>query len=336
MEMIFSKHSSYIALIALALLLLTSCDDVSSTSEPLNHTQTISKTTEKGPLRVEVLLSPAQVLVAQPTRLTLTASAPRGVDIRMPEKHRELGSLQVLDFKTHPAVPESDGRRWTQIYTLESLKPGKIEVPPLPLVYTDSRGDEPIMDELQTPSLELEVASVLEANADPLSFRDIKSSVAVTANKTENSTTTYIYVVLGVGVAIISAICLMVWLRHRTPMLSPAEKALRNLEEVQQAIHEENSDFQAVYYHLTDTVRTYIEDQFGLRARTLTSPEFLEQVHRKGALPAEHQHRLDELIQISDLVKYARFNPGSKNAEQMIEAAKHFVEETSQPKQEAA
>jgi hypothetical protein len=108
---------------------------------------------------------------------------------------------------------------------------------------------------------------------------------------------------------------------HETVALpTPYEIAMRALQQ----LRAENAPVEVFYTRLSDIVRRYIEGQFGLRAPERTTEEFLAE----ATLPAQHMALLGAFLRESDLVKFARHQPGRGDQERAFSAAAKFVEET--------
>ena len=93
----------------------------------------------------------------------------------------------------------------------------------------------------------------------------------------------------------------------------------------------ERGEIEPFYTRLSDIVRRYLEDQFGLRAPERTTEEFLQVVSRGSGLSPAHQALLGAFLQESDLVKFARYRPALPDLERAYAAADTFVSESRSP-----
>jgi hypothetical protein len=126
------------------------------------------------------------------------------------------------------------------------------------------------------------------------------------------------------------ATALIFWVirRHRqpsplpvTPVPSAQELALAALERLRQ----DNPPVEMFYTRLSDIVRQYIEQRFGLHAPERTTEEFLAE----ATLPAHSMVLLEGFLREADLVKFARHRPGPHDAARAFGAAEKFVRETA-------
>ena len=105
---------------------------------------------------------------------------------------------------------------------------------------------------------------------------------------------------------------------------TPYETAIRELRR----LREEKPPVEEFYTRLSDIVRQYLEGQMGLRAPERTTEEFLYEVSRDQSLSANHRELLGAFLQEADLVKFAKFQPGTEEMRRAMEAAEKFVEES--------
>lgn len=80
---------------------------------------------------------------------------------------------------------------------------------------------------------------------------------------------------------------------------------------------------------VSDAVRHYLEDRFGLRAPEQTTEEFLGSLGRKPVLDVRHQESLGRFLEQCDLLKFAGWRPGSQELDGLEAAAVWLVDETA-------
>lgn len=139
------------------------------------------------------------------------------------------------------------------------------------------------------------------------------------------------------GLLIIALIIYLVWRigkQRSEPELfkqKPKEPAhiiaLRNLDKLKKDKIMENSNAKQYYSRLTEIIRIYISDQYGLQAMESTSGEIMEEfqvVNKEDDL----NDMLDELLQLADLVKFAKEDPLREEKEMHLGNAYAFVHTT--------
>ena len=82
------------------------------------------------------------------------------------------------------------------------------------------------------------------------------------------------------------------------------------------------------YQRISDILRHYIENRFGLHAPEQTTEEFLGLMQASPALPPVYQGLLKEFLQHCDLVKFAEHVPSTEDIQNTFDACKNFIFET--------
>ena len=82
-----------------------------------------------------------------------------------------------------------------------------------------------------------------------------------------------------------------------------------------------------VSIEVSDILRSFIEQQFGIRAVRQTTIEFLSEASQNPHFDLAHQERLREFLVACDAIKFARVAVGPADSEVLFEQASAFVEE---------
>ena len=83
------------------------------------------------------------------------------------------------------------------------------------------------------------------------------------------------------------------------------------------------------YVELSDIVRRYIEDRFGIRAPELTTEEFLREARRAGRAERAARELLSAFLERCDRVKFAGHEPAADESQAALGRARRLVEETA-------
>lgn len=135
---------------------------------------------------------------------------------------------------------------------------------------------------------------------------------------------------------LLSLLLWRVWRRRKKepvlpsePELPPHIQAQKLLEELQQS-GLWRSDHKQFYIRLSDIVRLYISRQYRLPALTETTDLILQKM---SPLQADEVslNALREILQTSDLVKFAKARPDETTSERLLEAAFVLVSKTAAP-----
>lgn len=112
--------------------------------------------------------------------------------------------------------------------------------------------------------------------------------------------------------------------RSLVPAIPPAVTARERLREALALIDQP----QPFCFAITETLRSYLEAQFGLRATEQTTEEFLESLHQSLALDRKHKSVLEDFLTRCDLVKFAKVEPARVELEDLHQSALRLVDET--------
>ena len=105
------------------------------------------------------------------------------------------------------------------------------------------------------------------------------------------------------------------------------EIAFEALEELLRKAYLEEQKFKEFFTELSDLLRHYLENRFFITAMEETTAELLESM-QELELGEEDFARAKEVMDISDLVKFAKFEPQQKEIENTVELTRTFIQST--------
>jgi hypothetical protein len=134
------------------------------------------------------------------------------------------------------------------------------------------------------------------------------------------------------GALVLAAIAFAVWRYWRRRQLQaplvieiPAhERARRKLEAALDLFDQPKPFCIAV----SDAVRLYLEERFGLRGPERTTEEFLVDLSKSAALTEAQKESLKEFLSACDMVKFAQYEPQRPELEALYKSALRLIEET--------
>jgi hypothetical protein len=108
--------------------------------------------------------------------------------------------------------------------------------------------------------------------------------------------------------------------------------ALRELDGLAELKLWQQGEFKHYYTRLTEIIRQYMERRYGIPAMEMTSRE----IHQAWATSGEDREdlagNLDLLLNLADLVKFAKEKPVASDNEENLERAYDFVHKTKRVK----
>ncbi|MBD3216890.1 MAG: hypothetical protein GF310_01345 [candidate division Zixibacteria bacterium] len=232
----------------------------------------------------------------------------------------ELGEFEIKNWLLENERIK-DGTRFMEYSgVLTVFETGKITIPPLPVVYHPS---EDITDTIYTDSMNVFIMSlVLDDSAADI--RDLKGVKSLGQNRA--------FIIAIIVVLLLIAAALM-WYFFRKkpeieaqktePLIPPWDEALERLSD----LRGNNLEPKTYYIELSDIIRRYVERRFGFSATDMTTYEIKREIPRLN-VESNLDSKLRELLDNSDLVKFAKFVPDDSFREDDFQRAWVFVNET--------
>lgn len=292
----------------------------------------IVKSYEQGPLRVDLKVERSKISVADRLRVVLEATAPESEAVELPDRTEKLGEFAVTDSRTIQPRLLEDGRvLYRRSYVLEPFLPGEYKLPPLTVRHAERHPQaatppEASTEAISTEEISIEVASMLPENDQPPRIKEIADPVEMPAPW---------WPWAAAAVALAALLAALLWWRRRkrleqeaVPPPAPHEVAYHELEKLLAAGLLEKGEAKLFYLRLSNVLRHYIEDRFGLRAPEQTTEEFLAELGRSQPFAPAHKELLQSFLEHCDLVKFAEMEPTRGEAETAVALCRQFVDET--------
>ena len=112
-------------------------------------------------------------------------------------------------------------------------------------------------------------------------------------------------------------------LRRQIPPKLPRESAIEALEQIGQQL--EQIDPYQFSIRLSDILRRYVTEQYGLPVTRQTSVEFLERLARNSEFSGDEKALLEDFLNRCDLIKFARYEATSADSQLLLDEAIRFV-----------
>jgi hypothetical protein len=107
--------------------------------------------------------------------------------------------------------------------------------------------------------------------------------------------------------------------------------AFRELEKLKADEIWQKGDFKLYCTRLTEILRIYLENRFGVNSLEMTTSETLNAFLKSGMKKDENYALLKSVLSLSDMVKFAKYVPASGENETLYNGSWEFVEKTRMP-----
>ncbi|MCB9307780.1 MAG: hypothetical protein H6565_14380 [Lewinellaceae bacterium] len=215
------------------------------------------------------------------------------------------------------------GKQWVIRYTLLAFDSASLELPPLKISYgtgetvsTNALG----LTVFPTPGAGLEeMADIREIQKEAIHWSDHWPWGAAGA-----AALLLLYVLFRKKRRRPKPVQVAIPQQPATPLPTPYEHALRQLETLKRNIPDSEETLQDYYARISLILREYLENRFAIPALESTTPE-VKSMLADSSFPSELKKMALEVLSRADLVKYARSAPAVAAREKILEDTRLFV-----------
>lgn len=143
-------------------------------------------------------------------------------------------------------------------------------------------------------------------------------------------------IVLGILAVLAAIVYIIIRLKNHKPIieipqappLPPHTRALNSLEELRQKQLWQQGKAKEYHTELTDIVRKYLEEAYGIQSVEMTTDQTLDAFGGCAAHTAETESLLRQMLQTADMVKFAKSEPLPYQHDLSLTQAVKFVQST--------
>lgn len=273
---------------------------------------------------ITTTLKPDSILLGQHATLEYSIPWPSGTTVLPPSEKKicrePLEPVGPLKLDTLTTESEKTLKIRLKITSFDS---GLAFIPSVPVVLVGPSGDT---TKFFTDSLQLYVNTVPVDTTQ--AFRDIKGPLAPPFDWRE-----YWPLMVGFFVVLLAgAVGFFVWRRWKgrrlelstVLVLTPAEIAVRDLENLRRSGLWQQRDAKLFYSRLTEILRNFFKAHYGFDAPEMVSDEILSALRLKG-MESDWWERFRELFERADMAKFAKAQPLPSENQAALETALSFV-----------
>ncbi|MCF6147855.1 MAG: protein BatD [Candidatus Kuenenia sp.] len=321
-ERLVCRYRTLILLLAICTLLFGASSLAANASENVDDAATVEVTAS---------VDKNDVTIGDKIKLVIQVKWQGNVNIKIPDLGDSIGEFSVKNAgETKEIAKEKDGSRIVErSYILSSYRTGLQTIPSMKIGYKEDGSREGVA---VTDEIEINIKGILTEGEEAADIRDIAPPVDVDKNYKR------LFQWISTGVAAILLCFSVYWLlkkrkkagRVQTEVVKklPHEKAYELLEILSKENLIEQGLVKEYYYRITNILRHYIEDRFGLSAPERTTEEFLVEMAYTNKLNNEHKKLIQVFLGKCDMVKYAKYGPSLLESKETYHLAKRLIDET--------
>jgi hypothetical protein len=250
-----------------------------------------------------------KILIGEPLQLHFTITAADGSAVA-PLHIDSIYHFEILQKSKTDTQLDGNLMRLKQTYTITSWDSGRWQIPSFQLA-SGHKTKSLIIDVGYTP---------FDVKQD---YNDIKDILDV---KRPQRTTWYWYVI---GVALLIALFILIFpQKKKQPKAGPVsyegayKEALQQLEKLKKQSADE--DAKRYYTTLIDIFRSYLQRRKNIQSFSKTTEDIAQQLKQIN-MPANQYNTMVQTLQLSDLVKFAQYQPQPYDNKTALETIKKSI-----------
>ncbi len=283
-------------------------------------------------VKATATLDSTNILLGDQINLRLEIIKPENLKVQFPQVPDTLaGKIEVLKRSSIDTlkVENETFRKLVQTYLITCFDSGEYRLPPFRFI-TEANGR---LDSVATSEVVLKVHSMpIDTSRGPT---DIKMPYG--APLTLKEVTPYLLGIILIGSLLFLILYSVKRKKKKMPLFARPPKpkepahviALRELDRIRDEKLWQKDKIKEYYSQVTDVLRSYIEERFGIPAMEQTSDETLSSFRsRRELLSDKSLNHLDQILSLADLVKFAKYHPLPDDHNLTLVNAYFFVDET--------
>jgi hypothetical protein len=281
-------------------------------------------------IKVDAKIDTSNIRIGEQFHMNLSVTAPTGTKIYFPQFPDTIKKLEIVQRSKIDTVKSTDGKSSTlqQQLTLTSFDSGFYVLEPIPFYFQNA--GNPQMDSMLT---EAQLITVKTIPVDTTkAIKDIKAQLDVPITFRE-----MLPYLIGGLLALVFILLIIreirrkkqkpVPFRVKIPKKPPHEIAIEALKKTEDEKLWQQGLVKKYHSNVSEIIRTFIERRFSIQALEYTTDETLDHL-RGNVINDEAKEKLKYILQLADMVKFAKAQPAPAENEQSMKYAYDFIDLT--------
>ena len=278
-------------------------------------------------------ISAKQIFIGNQVKITLILNTNAADQVEWPAiTDTLLKNVEVLELSKIDTTFDKETitlKSYRQSITITSFDSGYYAIKPFVFIVNN--------EVVETEPILLEVRNIPIENLEQI--RDIKKPIEVELSWLDYVKMHYQKVLIGLLILLVIFVLYKFLMREKTevvvvekakPKIAPHIIALKKLYDLNGKKLWQNNKVKMYYTDLSEIVREYIENRFNVPALEQTTIEIISSIQHKSEINSDQKAALKDLLQLSDMVKFAKFKTLADENSKMYESALNFIEVTKQ------
>ena len=298
---------------------------------------------------VRATVEPSEIVIGQQALIDLQVITPKERAIAFPVYEKEIvPGIEVLTMLKPDTAIANNVMTLNFRYVVTSFDSTLYNIPAMPVfdgkdtIYSNSFGlkvTSPVLKDSTVAYLE----KLKAKETDSIDFEQLQLNDIKPVQKPPFVWTDYLWIlwiVFGIVllVALIMAVVYFVLKKKKkgyffTPpeVLAPHVRAIQALDKIKaEKLAQQNGREKEFYTKVTDILRYYMYERYGMNAMEMTSGEILNEIRKYSEADSVYEN-LKQILSISDLVKFAKYQPYPDENDLSIMNAYFFINQTREP-----
>ncbi|HZP96345.1 MAG TPA: BatD family protein [Candidatus Limnocylindria bacterium] len=277
------------------------------------------------PVNAAATVDRTSITVGDRIALSVLVDAAPGYAVSDPTIARQLGEFEVVQTQASQKTARGSQIRFTYRYVVTAWRVGDLVLPAIDVSWL---GPDGAAGTARTADIPIAVTSVVAAGEDTSDIKPLKPQLGVPEAVWGRLARVAIGIVSAAALAGVVALALWLFLRRRSvgipaERLTPAQRALRALDELSALRLPEQGRTAEHYERLTACLRRYAVERFGV-APGRTSRELRDALERAG-LERAQAAAIYEILREGDEVRFRGATPYPAHALNAVRAALEVV-----------
>ena len=296
---------------------------------------------------VQATVQPSEILIGERALINLQVIAPKETEILFPVYQDSIvGGLEVLSMGNPDTTITDNVRTINMKYLVTSFDSTLYFIPSMPVsdgidtIMSNSFGLKVTAPELKDSTLAyLEKMNSGETDSidfEQLQLSDIKPIQKLPFSWKDFLGLLWIPLIILLLLAIIGTIIYFIIRRNKKgyfftppPVLPPHVRAMNSLEKIKSEKIWQQERYKEFYTQLTDVLRRYMSERYGINSLEMTTGEILSIIRTKSEEDSVYEN-LKQVLIVADLVKFAKYKPFTNENDLSLMNAYFFVNQTKE------